>query len=308
MVDGLTRPQVLLRVLLPLARPGMHRRRDLRRHLHLERVPRRPLHHQLAGQGDDPDRRLEPAHRREPDRLEHRGDRRRPHRDPDPDLLDGRPALHRPRHHRGRGEADALMATVSFDGVGKVYRDGTRALADFDLEVADGEFMVFVGPSGCGKTTALRMVAGLEDISEGEIRLGGRVVNGLHPRKRDIAMVFQNYALYPHMTVYKNIAFALKRAQDAAPRRSGSAWRRRRRSSASATELQRKPAQLSGGQRQRVAMGRAIVRNPQVVPDGRAALEPRREAAGRRCELRSRASSGRSGRRRSMSRTTRSRR
>ena len=102
------------------------------------------------------------------------------------------------------------MATVAFEGVGKVYRDGTRALADFDLEVTDGEFMVFVGPSGCGKTTALRMVAGLEDISEGEIKLGDVVVNGLHPRKRDIAMVFQNYALYPHMTVYKNIAFALR--------------------------------------------------------------------------------------------------
>jgi multiple sugar transport system ATP-binding protein len=102
------------------------------------------------------------------------------------------------------------MATVSFSSVGKVYRDGTRAVTDFTLEVADGEFMVFVGPSGCGKTTALRMVAGLEDITDGEIRIGDRVVNGLHPRKRDVAMVFQNYALYPHMTVYRNIAFALK--------------------------------------------------------------------------------------------------
>src|ERR1700719_1702124 len=102
------------------------------------------------------------------------------------------------------------MATVSFSGVGKVYRDGTRALQRFDLDVADGEVMVFVGPSGCGKTTALRMVAGLEDITDGEIRIGDRIVNGLHPRVRDIAMVFQNYALYPHMTVYKNIAFALK--------------------------------------------------------------------------------------------------
>ncbi len=155
------------------------------------------------------------------------------------------------------------MATVSFEGVGKIYRDGTRALADFDLEVADGEFMVFVGPSGCGKTTALRMVAGLEDISEGEIKLGGTVVNGLHPRKRDIAMVFQNYALYPHMTVYKNIAFALR------VRKTPEAEIQERVETTAkilglTPELQRKPAQLSGGQRQRVAMGRAIVRNPQV--------------------------------------------
>jgi multiple sugar transport system ATP-binding protein len=155
------------------------------------------------------------------------------------------------------------MATVAFKGVGKVYRDGTRALADFDLDVADGEFMVFVGPSGCGKTTALRMVAGLEDISEGEITLGGAVVNGLHPRKRDVAMVFQNYALYPHMTVYKNIAFALR------VRKTPEAEIRERVTATAkilglTPELQRKPAQLSGGQRQRVAMGRAIVRNPQA--------------------------------------------
>ena len=155
------------------------------------------------------------------------------------------------------------MATVSFTGVGKVYRDGTRALTGFELEVADGEFMVFVGPSGCGKTTALRMVAGLEDITEGEIRIGEAVVNGLHPRKRDIAMVFQNYALYPHMTVYRNIAFALK------VRKMPQAEIKRRVEEAAqilglTSELPRKPAQLSGGQRQRVAMGRAIVRDPQV--------------------------------------------
>ena len=144
-----------------------------------------------------------------------------------------------------------------------MYRDGTRALRDFDLEVADGEFMVFVGPSGCGKTTALRLVAGLEDITEGTIRIGQTVVNDLHPRKRDIAMVFQNYALYPHMTVYRNIAFALK------VRKTPPDEIKRRVEEAAAIigltgELQRKPAQLSGGQRQRVAMGRAIVRNPQV--------------------------------------------
>jgi multiple sugar transport system ATP-binding protein len=147
--------------------------------------------------------------------------------------------------------------------VGKVYHDGTRALEDFNLDVADGEFMVLVGPSGCGKTTALRIVAGLEDITEGEVRIGDRVVNGLHPRKRDVAMVFQNYALYPHMTVYRNIAFALKVRKtppDEVKRRVEEAAR----ILGLTPELQRKPAQLSGGQRQRVAMGRAIVRNPQV--------------------------------------------
>jgi multiple sugar transport system ATP-binding protein len=155
------------------------------------------------------------------------------------------------------------MASVSFTGVGKVYRDGTRALSDFTLDVADGEFMVFVGPSGCGKTTALRMVAGLEDITEGEVRIGDRVVNGLHPRHRDVAMVFQNYALYPHMSVYRNIAFALK------VRRTPPDEIKRRVEEAArilglSAELKRKPAQLSGGQRQRVAMGRAIVREPQA--------------------------------------------
>jgi multiple sugar transport system ATP-binding protein len=155
------------------------------------------------------------------------------------------------------------VATVSFSDVGKIYRDGTRALRDFNLEVADGEFMVFVGPSGCGKTTALRMVAGLEEITEGEVRIGDRVVNGLHPRHRDVAMVFQNYALYPHMTVYRNIAFALKVRKtppDEIKRRVEDAAR----ILGLESELKRKPAQLSGGQRQRVAMGRAIVRNPQV--------------------------------------------
>jgi multiple sugar transport system ATP-binding protein len=155
------------------------------------------------------------------------------------------------------------MAPVSFSGVGKVYRDGTRALTDFTLDVADGEFMVFVGPSGCGKTTALRMVAGLEGITEGEVRIGDRIVNGLHPRHRDIAMVFQNYALYPHMSVYRNIAFALK------IRKTPPDEIKRRVEEAAhilglTPELKRKPGQLSGGQRQRVAMGRAIVRHPQA--------------------------------------------
>jgi multiple sugar transport system ATP-binding protein len=155
------------------------------------------------------------------------------------------------------------VASVTFDAVGKVYRDGTRAVTDLDLQVGDGEFMVLVGPSGCGKTTALRMVAGLEEISEGEIRIGDRVVNGLEPRDRDIAMVFQNYALYPHMDVERNMAFGLT------TRRVPRAEARRRveriaRVLGLHALLRRKPGQLSGGQRQRVAMGRAIVREPQV--------------------------------------------
>jgi multiple sugar transport system ATP-binding protein len=153
------------------------------------------------------------------------------------------------------------MAEIAFDGVAKVYDDGTRAVEDFDLEIADGEFMVLVGPSGCGKTTALRMLAGLEEISEGEIRIANRVVNDLTPRERDIAMVFQSYALYPHLSVYDNIAFSLKlhkipkaeidkRVRDAARILDLEPF------------LKRKPKALSGGQRQRVAMGRAIVRQP----------------------------------------------
>src|SRR5919109_1203368 len=155
------------------------------------------------------------------------------------------------------------LAEVVFDGVSKVYPDGTRAVSDMDLEIEDGEFMVLVGPSGCGKTTALRMVAGLEDISEGVLRIGDRVVNHVPSRDRDIAMVFQSYALYPHLSVYENIAFGLKikklpkaeieqRVQEAS------------RILGLEPFLKRKPRALSGGQRQRVAMGRAIVRQPQA--------------------------------------------
>ena len=153
-------------------------------------------------------------------------------------------------------------ASVTFDRVTKVY-DTVTALDDFSLDVAAGEFMVFVGPSGCGKTTALRMVAGLEEITAGEIAIGDETVNDLDPRRRDVAMVFQNYALYPHMTVFDNIAFGLR-----ARREPKSEIRRRVESAGQALGLadllQRKPRQLSGGQRQRVAMGRAIVREPRV--------------------------------------------
>jgi multiple sugar transport system ATP-binding protein len=155
------------------------------------------------------------------------------------------------------------MASVTFEEVGKVYGDGTRAVADLGITVEDGEFMVLVGPSGCGKTTALRMVAGLEEISEGRIKIGDRVVNGLGPRDRDVAMVFQNYALYPHMNVAKNMAFGLTTRH--VPKQIA---RKRVEKIAAILGLQalleRKPGQLSGGQRQRVAMGRAIVREPQV--------------------------------------------
>jgi len=155
------------------------------------------------------------------------------------------------------------MAEVTFDGVGKVYPDGTRAVGNMDLEVKDGEFMVLVGPSGCGKTTALRMVAGLEEISEGVVRIGDRVVNHVPPRDRDIAMVFQSYALYPHLSVYENIAFGLKLRKE---KKSEIEKRVREAADILGLEpfLKRKPRALSGGQRQRVAMGRAIVRRPQA--------------------------------------------
>ncbi len=153
------------------------------------------------------------------------------------------------------------MATVSLDGVEKIYDNGYHAIHDLSLDIQDKEFLVLVGPSGCGKSTALRMVAGLESISGGELRIGDRVVNDVEPKDRDIAMVFQNYALYPHMTVYDNIGFALKLAK--VPKEEIDV--RVRKASAILeldSYLDRKPGLLSGGQRQRVAMGRAIVRQP----------------------------------------------
>src|SRR4051794_4606244 len=155
------------------------------------------------------------------------------------------------------------MAGITLTDVSKIYDDGTRAVSDLNLDVQDGELVVFVGPSGCGKSTALRMIAGLEEISEGEVKIGDRVVNNLRPRDRDVAMVFQNYALYPHMTVAENIGFALKMRKvpkDEARTRIVETAR----ILGLADHLPRKPRHLSGGQRQRVAMGRAIVREPHV--------------------------------------------
>src|SRR5580693_7013118 len=155
------------------------------------------------------------------------------------------------------------MATVSMDKVNKVYENGFHAVKDMDMEVADGEFMVLVGPSGCGKTTTLRMVAGLEDVTSGPLRIGGEVFNDETPKESDIAMVFQNYALYPHMTVAENIGFALKLRR--MPKAEINAKVKETAEILGLTEwLDRKPSQLSGGQRQRVAMGRAIVRSPSV--------------------------------------------
>ena len=155
------------------------------------------------------------------------------------------------------------MGAIQINSVGKIYPNGTRALEDVNIEINDGEFVVLVGPSGCGKTTLLRMVAGLEDITEGEISIGEKIVNEVAPKDRDIAMVFQNYALYPHMSVYDNMAFSLKLRK-----LSKNEIDEKVKEAAKILEidelLERKPKALSGGQRQRVAMGRAIVRNPEA--------------------------------------------
>src|ERR1700675_1318066 len=156
------------------------------------------------------------------------------------------------------------MAQIILDQVEKVYAGGVKAIDNLSLEVKDGEFMVLVGPSGCGKSTALRSIAGLEEITAGTISIGDRVVNDLPPKDRDIAMVFQNYALYPHMTVHENMAFGLKMRKSPKPEIA-----KRVQEAAEILGIQellkRKPRQLSGGQRQRVAVGRAIVRHPQVL-------------------------------------------
>ena len=155
------------------------------------------------------------------------------------------------------------MASLSLKHINKVYPNGFEVVKDFNLEIEDKEFIIFVGPSGCGKSTTLRMIAGLEDISSGELRIGDKLVNDVEPKDRDIAMVFQNYALYPHMTVYDNMAFGLKLRK--VPKDEIDKMVRE---AAKILDLEalldRKPKALSGGQRQRVAMGRAIVRNPKV--------------------------------------------
>jgi multiple sugar transport system ATP-binding protein len=155
------------------------------------------------------------------------------------------------------------VAEVTFEQVGKVYADGTEAVTDLSLVIPDGELMVLVGPSGCGKTTALRMVAGLEQITSGTIRIGDDVVNDLPPRERDIAMVFQNYALYPHKTVYENLSFPL-RLRKLSKREIDQRVKRLAQILELDGQLGRKPRQLSGGQRQRVAMGRALIREPRT--------------------------------------------
>ncbi|MBQ1488095.1 MAG: sn-glycerol-3-phosphate ABC transporter ATP-binding protein UgpC, partial [Lachnospiraceae bacterium] len=155
------------------------------------------------------------------------------------------------------------MAGLSLRNINKVYPNGFEAVKDFNLEISDQEFIIFVGPSGCGKSTTLRMIAGLEDISSGELRIGERLVNDVEPKDRDIAMVFQNYALYPHMTVYENMAFGLKLRK--VPKDEIDKMVKEAAKILDLTPLlDRKPKALSGGQRQRVAMGRAIVRNPKV--------------------------------------------
>lgn len=179
------------------------------------------------------------------------------------------------------------MARVTLNGVQKTFPDGHRAVRDFSLDVADGEFVVLVGPSGCGKTTTLRMIAGLEDITAGEVQIDGRVVNALHPKDRDVAMVFQTYALYPHMTAYENIAFALQlrgMKRDDIDRRV----RQAAVMLGLRDQLEKKPAALSGGQRQRVAVARAIVREPRVFlfDEPLSNLDSRQRAAAR-AEIRS---------------------
>ena len=155
------------------------------------------------------------------------------------------------------------MASLSLKNIYKIYSNGFNAVKDFNLEIEDKEFVIFVGPSGCGKSTTLRMIAGLEDISSGELWIGDKMVNDVEPKDRDIAMVFQNYALYPHMSVYDNMAFGLKLRKVPKERIDKQVHE-----AAKILDIEhlldRKPKALSGGQRQRVAMGRAIVRNPKV--------------------------------------------
>ena len=198
------------------------------------------------------------------------------------------------------------MAEITFDAVTKIFGRDVKAVSELSLHIADGEFMVLVGPSGCGKTTALRMLAGLEDVTSGSISIGRTVVNNVLPKDRDVAMVFQNYALYPHMSVERNIGFALKIRGD-----SKAEVKRKVQEAAEILHLtaylDRRPKELSGGQRQRVAMGRAIVRSPQafLMDEPSRTSTPSSES---RCVSRSRGSSDCSVSRPCTSPMTRSRR
>ena len=199
------------------------------------------------------------------------------------------------------------MAEIVLDGVTKVFDDGYEAVKEMDLDIADGEFMILVGPSGCGKSTALRMIAGLEDISSGELKIGGEVVNDRAPKDRDIAMVFQNYALYPHMTVRENMGFALKLAGvDKAEIDS------KVEEAAETLDLDPAPRPPAGQPLRRPAPaggdGAGDRPRPEGLPDGRAALQPRREAAGADADRGGAAAVASWGRRRSTSPTTRPRR
>ena len=171
------------------------------------------------------------------------------------------------------------MAAIEMKNIVKEYGDGFTAVNDVSIDVADGEFVILVGPSGCGKSTLLRMIVGLEDITSGDMIIGGERVNDKAPRERNLSMVFQNYALYPHLTVYENIAFPLRLAKKLSEQEIDQKVREAAGTLELDEHLDRKPANLSGGQRQRVAMGRAIVRDGQGVPVRRAAVEPRRQAA-----------------------------
>jgi multiple sugar transport system ATP-binding protein len=174
-----------------------------------------------------------------------------------------RASVHREPSDRLESHLGGTVSNIAFEHITKRYSDGFEAVKDMDINVDDGEFMVLVGPSGSGKSTALRMVAGLEDITEGELKIGNEIVNQREAKDRDVAMVFQNYALYPHMTVRENMGFALKLARS--PRKEiDKKVLEAARILGVEPYLDRKPANLSGGQRQRVAMGRAIVRNPKA--------------------------------------------
>ena len=271
-VDGTSRLGVLFKIVLPLSLPALSTLAALTFLDVLERLPVAADRHHLAGPDDDPvGAELLPGRPLVEVAAADGGQRDEPAADA-ARVLRGAAVLRAVGgQHRAEGLTDGsfdvekgiTLAEVEFRDVTRRYPGGVVALNGLNLTVADGEFLILVGPSGCGKSTALRLLAGLDKPTSGEIRIGGTVVNGLAPGERDIAMVFQNYALYPHMSVYRNLAYGLR--QRRTPRAEVD---RRVRETADLLEidqlLDRKPGQLSGGQRQRVAMGRALVRKPQA--------------------------------------------